>query len=374
MNRYVVVNGAKKQLSVGKKISRKQIVAAVAAALLVVGCVAIVLWIAPVLPKRPTDQVAPGYKGVVELWNVESFEGGSGSRSGWITSVASKYEQTQKGLFFHVTQMTAEQMSAKLADGQRFDMVCFSRGVGNRLLSLLSPLSTSAEVADNLLISAQIGDKTYANPLFKGGYCLFARQSQLSEEQLPQKCLQATYTRKLGKNTVELKPLVCGFAEFNSPLSALAMFGVKGNADVNYNLSQYRAYERFVDNKTAVCLLGTQRDLYRLSKREENGKIESLAFAPVKGYTDIVQYIGVSSDSGEKMSACKQFVEHLLSVEVQQSLVKISMFSVLSDGIYSDGRYAAMEQALVGAYVPNVFGDEKSLAEQRNAALTTLRS
>lgn len=166
---------------------------------------------------------------------------------------------------------------------------------------------------------------------------------------------------------------MCGFTEFNSPLTALAMSGVKGVAHADESVSQYEAYERFVADKTAVCLLGTQRDLYRLERRLQAGKIESLDFAAVGGYTDIVQYVGIVSDCGEGYATCEAFAEHLLSTEIQQTLTTISMFSVLEGaGLYSSERYAACEAAIEGAFVPNVFADSVSVELQRRTALATL--
>ena len=64
---------------------------------------------------------------------------------------------------------------------------------------------------------------------------------------------------------MELRPLICGFTQANSPLTALAMSGLRGDASyIDEGVTQYQAYEQFVANNTAVTLLGTQRDIFRL--------------------------------------------------------------------------------------------------------------
>ena len=98
--------------------------------------------------------------------------------------------------------------------------------------------------------------------------------------------------------------------------------------------------------------MGTQRDLYRLSQRERQGRIESLAFFPLRGYTDLVQYLSVHADAP---ACCDCFAEFMVSEKVQQSLADISLFSVLDEAIYTDQRYAEAEKLLKNAYVPNVF-------------------
>lgn len=342
--------------------------------LVVVFCAAALLWAIPlVLKNKPKTNPPAAYQGVLELWNVESFEGGSGSRSQWLTNKAAKFEAQNKGLFAHVTNLTVEQMEEKLASGDTFDIICFSRGAGCIIQDKLAVLDVdTGAVAENYRLSALLDGKQLCAPLYAGAYCLFARSSQLDEQNLLSQALTAKYTRKVGKNTFDLAPLICGFTEFNSPLSALAMSGGKGNAGVSTDVTQYQAYEQFVANKTAITLLGTQRDIYRLSKKEADGKIDALSFAALGGYTDLVQYLGVSNSCGDKKDVAEQFVSYLLSPQVQATLTDVSMFSVLTDDIYTTERFAACEKANKNAYVPSVFGDTEAIERQRQTAVSTL--
>lgn len=333
------------------------------------------MWALPNLPRKPSTLPRAGYKGVIELWNVETFEGGSGSRESWLTNKSAKFEKQNSGLFVHVTTLSEVELQQKLTDGQTFDMVCFSRGAGNVVKQYLAPLDVSTkDVLDNMLLAGQFDGKQYAVPLYAGAYCLFARSSQLAESDLLSKALTQTYTREIGKNTVDLSPMICGFTSSNSPLTALAMSGGQGNAaSIAEDVTQYQAYEQFVSNKTAVTLLGTQRDMFRLGQREQNGKIEALAFCPLSAYNDLVQFIGVNSNCGDKFDSCKAYLQYLVSNEVQQSLVDLSMFSVLETSIYTDERYVAAERGLSSAFVPNVFADRDIIANQRQTAKATLK-
>ena len=362
-----------KKQKTGKRVDRKKLAAFSSALVVVAVCAALLIWALPNLPVKPQTQQPNGYQGVVEMWNVESFEGGVGSREAWLVNRAAKFEAANKGLFVHVTTLTVEQLESKLAEGQRFDMVCFSRGVGSLVKDRLAPFKGSVNsIKDNYLISGQVEGSVYAVPVYSGAYCLFARTEQLSADRLLADALSAKFTRKVGKNIVELQPLVCGFTPYNSPLSALALSGGKGKASVDEAITQYQAYEKFVANQTAVTLLGTQRDMYRLGQRESNGKIDKLCYAPLGGYTDLVQYVAVSSSAGDKAESCSQFIEYLTSNEAQSTLVNLSMFSVLEQTFYTSDRYAQCETALSSAYVPNVFGDADAIANQRKTARATL--
>ena len=362
-----------KKVKTRKKLPKKKVAAIATALTVVFACAAMLIWALPNLPVKPQTEQPLSYQGVVEMWNVESFEGGVGSREAWLINRAAKFEAANKGLFVHITTLTVEQLTAKLDEGQSFDMICFSRGVGDVVKEQLAPFTGSVgAVKDNYLISGQLEGKQYAVPLYSGVYCLFARTEQLSADRLLSDALSAKYTRKIGKNTVELKPLTCGFTPYNSPLSALALSGGKGKASVDEQITQYQAYEQFVANKTAVTLLGTQRDMYRLSQRESNAKIENLCFAPLTGYTDLVQYVAISSSAGDKAQSCEKFTEYLISEQSQSTLVNLSMFSVLDATFYTADRYAQCESSLGSAYVPNVFGDAEAIANQRKTALATL--
>lgn len=352
---------------------RKRIIKVVLPAVLVLAfAVGALLWALPNLPVRPQTQSGATYKGVLELWNVECFEGGVGSRESWLKGRAARFEKLHEGLFVHVNTFTVEQLQSKLSAGDSFDLICFSRGAGCLVQDRLAACDVDVgAVKTGFALSGQINGKQYAVPLFTGAYCLFARAEMLSADKLVSEALSRTYTRTAGKSSVTLAPLVCGFTPYNSPLSALAMSGGRGKADVSDQVTQYEAYEKFVANRTAVTLLGTQRDMYRLSQKESNGRIEQLAFAPLNGYTDLVQYLGICAQS-DNTEACEDFARYLLSEQCQSSLVNLYMFSVLEQKFYTAERYSQCEEALSLAYVPNVFGDGDAVARQRQVALETL--
>ena len=320
----------------------------------------------PFLPDKPFAEGKQNVGcGVLELWNIESFEGGVGSRQTWLLKRASEFEQASKGLYVHVTTLTYEQAKDKLDSGERFDLVGFSRGVGNLFVDKLCSLSSPVGLSENLRKSATLGSSMYAYPYYSGIYCLFARQSELSVSNLLAECTTKTVTRKVGKNTFTLQPLASGFAEFNSPYTALRASGVVGQIRQSEQWSQYVAYEKFVGHKSFVTLLGTQRDLYRLSRRVADGKIEPLSVLPLDGYNDLVQYVGVAAEC-ENIVAAKNFCNYLIADKSQSKLVDNALFSVLQEGdFYTDEVYVTCQKAVRSAFVPNVFDSPSVIAEQR---------
>ncbi len=343
----------------------------IAQALVLVAIAGVFIFAMPNLPQTPTTDINASYQGVINLWLVDSFEGGSGSRQAWFTKRSAQFEGQNKGLFVCVTSLTESQLMAKLASGQKFDLICFSRGVGAKVLDKLAPMDVDfGSVLDNFAQSGRVHNATYAVPIFAGTYCVFARKSQQNGDVLTN-CLTTTFTKKVGKNTIELAPLVCGFASYNSPLTALSANGVKGAFTPDYTKSQYTAYEQFVANKTAVTLLGTQRDMYRLDKKLELGKMEELLFAPLTAYTDLVSYVGVSKDTANP-AICQKYVQYLLSDTVQQSVHDMAMFSVTRQDLYTHPWYSACEKGLSTANVPNVFADEQAILDARSSALSDL--
>ena len=345
----------------------------IAQALVVVAIAGVFIFAMPNLPQRPTTDANATYQGVINLWLVDSFEGGSGSRQSWFTKRSAQFESQNKGVFVCVTALTESQLLAKLADGQKFDLLCFSRGVGAKVLQNLAPMDVDFGcVLDNFAQSGRVHNSTYAVPIFAGTYCVFARKSQQNGDVLAN-CLTTTFKRKVGKNTITLAPLVCGFSVYNSPLTALAKSGVKGAFQPDYSTTQYTAYEQFVANKSAVTLLGTQRDMYRLGKKLELGKMEELLFAPLTAYTDLVSYVGISKHTSN-LSICQKYVQYLLTDTVQQSVRDISMFSVTCQNLYTNEWYSACESGLATAIVPYVFADEEAILDARSSALKEINS
>lgn len=312
-------------------------------------------YLAPLVGADSISHQQPAFSGVIDFWHVETFEGGSSNRQKWLSNVARNFEKAHKGVYVSVSTYTHQQVVEKLNAGERFDVVSFSVGTGNVLLPYLCPLEVSTQdVLDNFVDAGKVDNTQYALCYSTGFYALFARQKHLDSlgvTDLAKSALNCNLDVKIGKNTIKLASFGCGFGTFNNPLLALE------GASCTRGLTQYQAYEQFVAGKSFVALLGTQRDAYRLTNRMEQGKIDALAFAVLSTYTDLAQYLGISSSAGEKIDACRDLVALLTSRATQMDLANVYLLSPTDLPVYGDGWMKQAQDALPTMATPNVFVD-----------------
>ena len=142
----------------------KRIIRAIRTPLLCVLCVAVAIF-AILYPMRDAVcEEGEAWRGVLRLWQIDSFEGGRGSRASFLNSVARRYE-TAGGMLVLVTQHTAESAENALRDGQVPDLISYGPGVGF-VADLARPLPGF------FFAAGALGGQTYAVPWCRGGYFL----------------------------------------------------------------------------------------------------------------------------------------------------------------------------------------------------------
>ena len=313
-----------------------------------------------------------GYKGILTLWHVDSFEGGRGSRSEFLKGRAIEFEAQHKGVLVSVQNYTYEQVKQKLADGDRFDLISFSAGVGFDVKGLLSPYTSAVNVRDDLLEGGKINGNIYAIPWAYGGYALYAYESMIKTDAKlsPASAFDFAFL-KSDRHKTQVSSLGVGLAAFNNPFRALKTGGAKKssstNAFYNQSLTSYQAYESFLSKDDFVVLLGTQRDLSRFNLKESQGKLEPLSVGYLSGFTDLVQYVGFCDNGDGRGEYAQAFIEFLTSDDAQKKLTRIEMFSPVLE-IYSSGMHREMETALSKTLaVTNAFVDPTVLESERKA-------
>ncbi len=244
---------------------------------------------------------APYQTGILRLWHIDSFEGGTGSRANFLSSAAKEFEK-KYGWYVLVSVHTKESAERAISEGNLPDMISFGTYF-NAAADHVLPLEKYNVEA------ASLNGKTYAVPWCRGSYFLFGQEGSFSE---------AT-----DKNTVISQggsALVQGAAYF---------YGFSGEIGCE---SSVRAYVDLINGKYKF-MIGTQRDVYRF--RTRNFNIDAM---PVRAFNDLWQYIGVCASEPAVYAACQDFVSHLLSESTQKKLTRIGMFSAYFD-IYgpSDG-------------------------------------
>lgn len=282
------------------------------------------------------------YKGVITVWQIDTFEGGTGSRKNFLLSAARGYERKENGVLVMVITHTEESAKEAFGKGETPDAVSYGTGFPVTGAKKLSIKGSSSEFS-----GGRIGDDVYAVPWCRGGYVLIENPSAKSERTGQTK--SKTELPDLSEET-----LLVSEGEHTAPLCAAALSGLKiKSAEI---LSPMEAYVRFTEGKTRY-FLGTQRDVVRLTRRETSFKIY-----PLSGYNDLYQYISLASSSPEKSVYAERFIEYLLSESVQKTLGKICMFSTLLKAEQESEALTEMQKICAASTVP-FFIDGKSYAE-----------
>ncbi len=260
--------------------------------------------------EKPEFSAPQGYKCILNLWNIDIFEGGRGSRKQFLLDAAVEFEKQNTGVLVLASSRTEESYYQSILNNEKPDMISFGTGI---------EVFNSAEIVDCSFTGGKVGEKTYAVPWCRGGYVLISN----------------------GKTAFngECKNLLVSKSDYTLPLLAFSMEGYKAeNIVVKKPMD---AYVDFVSGKYPF-MLGTQRDVVRLNSRGFSAEIIALT-----EYNDLYQYLSVVAEDEVKREYAQKFVSFILSKSVQQKLNKISMLSVfykvdLDDGLDKlqvDGKY-----------------------------------
>lgn len=259
------------------------------------------------LPKEGSDPSA-SEKTVVEIWNVDTFEGGKGSRTAFLNKAAARVGKEE--VYFYVLSYTIDGVKDAFSRGIYPDMISYGLGCDGIAEHAL-PLPYSAA-------GGEVGGKCLAVPWAAGRYYRFSMTEDLTAE---------------GTTAIS-----CGGCNLSN-VSA-CFHGIAGE-----KFSSQEAYIGFLNGEFRY-LLGTQRDVCRFRSRNVIIYSEELSV-----YNDLFQYISVFSVKKRKI--CLAFVEELLSERTQNSLSDIGMYP---------------PDEIVGGYTPSVFTSAEGLGEIESAA------
>ena len=265
------------------------------------------------------EEIEESEKIILRLWNVDTFEGGVGSRASFLGKAANRFEK-KYSLYIMVTPHTKESAERALRSGDIPDMLSCGPG-----------LEGVAELAAEV-------DGEYGAAWCIGKYCLYSFEDDFDDVS--------------AENTV--------VSQYGNSLSAVAarLAGIRGTLQVESSLT---AYVNFLNGKYRY-LLGTQRDLHRFQS-----KGVAVCVAPLPGFSDLFQYVSVLC-AGTEAEYCRLFVRYLLSEEVQKSLSEIGMYSSVCS-VYDEGAERELEKCRVNKTIP-LFVSESAILELREKALS----
>ena len=279
---------------------------------------------------------------VLDMWHIESFEGGNSARKTFLDKIFREFNKQNLGVFISLKVMSLEEYNININVNSP-DIISFTKdckGVEKHLTTLERVNKLSKEQTD----SVKYEDTIICYPYMLGRYCLIS----YSEKAIDNLCGQI-----IERKNKKIFPL--GFAGCVGSEGSLSSNNIKYNSNIKVSTTQYENYNSFL-KKEITTMLGTQRDVHRLKNRERNGSIDNLYYTYLDGYTDLVQYIGVTKNC-KNIDIAKSFVLFTLSEWVQKEIANIGMFSV-NKKIYKQDYMKEWEDSLQSTTLPKLFGED----------------
>ncbi|MDE7452911.1 MAG: hypothetical protein K2N22_00705 [Clostridia bacterium] len=237
---------------------------------------------APCLAFAKTDKraAADANKVVLKIWQIDSFEGGKGSRADFLQSIGDDFAKSG-GSYVSVVSLSADAARFNLGAGNLPDLISYGAGM--------------------------YGIESYIKDYVSwchGGYCILSLDTATD------------FSDVNSKNTVinEGKDNFVGAAAL-----------LNGIADAEY-VKCTTAYVSLINGKYKY-LLGTQRDIFRLKTRGV-----SFAVKPLTEFNDLYQNISVTAN-GDRAALAKRFCNYLLSRTSEVN--RVGMFNNIG-GLYDD--------------------------------------
>jgi len=244
-----------------------------------------------------------GKNAIIELWHIDSFEGGKGSRKDFLLSSSLKFEKKHNAII-SVISHTIQSATLALKDSCP-DLISCGNGIDIVNIVKSIPIKSQDGVC-------QIKNKNYGVTWCRGGYALIGQ----------------------GENT----DLIVSQGEYTLPLLAYKKQGLSfKNIKV---LPPQKAYQEYL--LKGGYLLGTQRDIIRLTNRGIEVK-----YSPISCFCDLNQVICLTTTDTEKVGYCQDFISYLLSPERQLALESIGMLSVSNLDLYKDSPLKELQKTQI---------------------------
>lgn len=197
------------------------------------------------------------------LWQIDGFEGGKGSRAGYLSGVAREFSKSVR-CYITVTSLSADAARENIGGGEAPDLISYPAGAYG--------------------FESSFSGKSPYDVWCRGGYCFISLKN-------------GDFSDITASNTV------INSGKDNFSAVAALFCGVYGAAVAEPT----SAYVGLINGKYKY-LLGTQRDVYRMKTR-------GVAFnlKPVTEFNDLYQNISVTARTADNRNAAEAFVKFLLS-------------------------------------------------------------
>ncbi len=299
------------------------------------------------------------YNGMIEIWNIDTFEGGSVSKKSLLLNAAEAFQKKYKGIYVLVRNITEKECENMLASGQVPDMFSCSYGTVESITQYVEAFENKDYgIYENFLEAGQDENGSQLGLAWCSGlYFLLSTKSAIEKAGMVYDenfdIIENAY--KLGYQTSGKKPKSVFSLAFVTKGELLPQKALKAYSnseaelnkplayDMTKSFTQYEAYIEFLVGNS-VALLGSQRDVVRLFSRQANGKISDVICKPITTYCDLVQYLFMAkTENAAKKNMLQKFAEFILGQKFQSGLANANMFSV-SKNISQEFELAAMSE------------------------------
>lgn len=260
------------------------------------------------------------FYGVINLWQIDCFEGGTGSRANWLKNIVSTFEKRNNGVFVNIENISLETAQNLIKSGQKKpDMISFSTG-------LLIDENMLIDLSEIEYFGYAEKEKNIAVPWCMGAYFMIG---DINKENW------GTDGRIVKTKKAEKTVFSVGVPNRNGYVS---LKGISLNCNKNFSDEKalffgtsQEVFEAYNYSQKVNRMVGTQRDFYRMaSAQSKNNLRESQTL--FLGYTDLIQYLAIfKCENSKKVTTMKQFISFLLESEQQSKLDQIGMFPVIKD-------------------------------------------
>lgn len=282
------------------------------------------------------------YEGMIEIWNIDSFEGVNVSKTQLLTKATKMFQRRNKGLYFMVRNLTETECLNLLKSGQKPDLFSCSYGVADKVKEWVVGIDGDFDLSKNVLNAGRVNGMQKGVAWCANSYYLISTEKALLDagknksDSLLDICLNSGYKVENKNKTKIVYSLEMGNSKYLLPQKALSSYyDNRGLSISNYlvnkdNLKQtsYSAYCNFVAGKSTV-LLGTRKDVLRVKNRESNGKLENVKIEKLSKFSDLVQFLFMSDIHDKNKRACVvDFVKYMTESQVQSMVEESGLMSV----------------------------------------------
>lgn len=305
-------------------------------------------------------------KGVLEIWNVDSFDGGYYSKGKFLEKISVQFSREYKGVHFLVQSYTPQEAQALWEQGKRPALLSFGAGSMGEISSSMANITNLSQTSGGKAIAWCVG-----------AYGLFSRSSYLqsagisSYTSLQDIMFKAGYTQQQKNTSHKIYSLGYSNVGYVCPSWVIRQATqVPSVAEEISPLAQtataFEMYTEFLNHSFSI-LLGSHRDAVRLESRIQAGKIDDICVDALQGVQALVQYISIVQGNAQVEDVCQLFIQFLTSTSVQTKLQGLGMFSPYVQNLYTKEQNPllfVLEQSVHANtnYLPAFLTEEEFLA------------